>query len=233
MTPCKVHHIVHSQSDPCFSNSCLNLSQFTNNPTSYINSNTTLFFFGGKHYLDKRISVSNVAVFSMLSMNDTDFSSVIICNDHATFTFSNVDCIYISGLIFKGCGGNRVESVGQLIIEHTRAVGQYNSGTFLIINETSVNMATSSFLSNVVGTHQSDIMLFRYLQTTFNYPQSPGATLLITASLKTTEQTLVELSSQSLRVTLQSVTLFLLSTMPQVVVMDSVMEELCLLMGLV
>ena len=85
---CKIHYIVPSQSDcnPSYADSCLTLSKFTDNSTNYINSNTTLFFVGGNHDLDKAVSVSNIAVFSMLSINDVDSNTVVSCGGVTNFT---------------------------------------------------------------------------------------------------------------------------------------------------
>ena len=170
LVSCEVHYIIPSQTDPCSVDSCLTLSQFADNSASHIDSNTTLFIIGGNHALDRRISVSNVEEFSMLSANDTN--SIITCSELANFTFSDIGHIYISGLTFLGCGSNRVNSVDQLTIEHSMFMGQNNSETSIIISESNVNMAETSFLSNTVGGCPSDVRFFKYLQMMPTNPQS-------------------------------------------------------------
>ena len=69
------------------------------------------------------MSVSNVAVLSILPLNDVDLSPVVSCGELVNFTFSAIGYISISNLIFSGCGGNKIESVGQLTIEHSMFLG--------------------------------------------------------------------------------------------------------------
>ena len=184
---CEVYYIVTSRNSPCFEDSCLTLSQFAANSTSYIDTNTTLVITGGSHNLDVGISVLNVDEFSMLSMNNTGSDSVITCNEHANFTFYNVHHIYISGLTFIGCDDTRVESVDKLTIEGSRFLGQDNSGTPLVIVECdTVNMTETIFLSNEMGRYQHEV---RYLQATLDYPESfsarVGGALIVTHSTLT------------------------------------------------
>ena len=173
LVSCKVLYIVPSlsQSDPCFANnSCWSLSQFAANSSSYIDSNTTLLITGGSHVLDKVISVSNVAAFSMLSVNDIE-SVNITCSKLANFTFSRVGHVFVSGLTFIGCSGNKVKSVSLVTIVHSRFLGKKNARNLI---ESSVNMTETSF---VTGRYQSDVRSVRYSEITMNYLEPFSATV--------------------------------------------------------
>ena len=93
----EVYNIVPSQNPPyeCLVDSCLTLSQFAQNSTNYIASNTTtvtLFISKGHHILDVRLSVSDVAKFAMQPTDNTNltFTPVITCAKFANFNFTNI-----------------------------------------------------------------------------------------------------------------------------------------------
>ena len=132
---CGTHYIVPTLNYSCFVDSCLTLSQFADNLSNYIDSSTILFIAGGNHSLDIRISVSNVDMFSMLSVNDTEYSSVFNCNEHSNFNLFNVDHVRISGLTFIHCGDNGIESVNQLTIKNSTFVGKHDGGCLLYTSD--------------------------------------------------------------------------------------------------
>lgn len=154
---CKVHYIISSSSHPCDAESCLTLSQFAHNSTSFIDSNTTLFITRGNHSLNKEILVSNVERFSMLSANGSNFTN-IICNEYSNLTFTNIGHVLINNLMYIGCG-NSFSMVNQLTIQQSRFLN--STGTSITINGTNANITESFFLSNTIGTCKQDL---RYLQ---------------------------------------------------------------------
>ena len=76
--------------------------------------------------------------------------------------------------------------MGQLAIEHSMFLGQYNSGTALTIVESNVNMTETVFHSYVIGKYRSDTRFFRYPMTTVTYSDSVtasvGGALIVTHS---------------------------------------------------
>jgi predicted outer membrane repeat protein len=153
---CEEYCIVPLQNNS-FEDSCLTLSQFANNFTTYQTSNTTLIFIEGRHTLDNEITVSNAVEFSM-SMNMLYYSEqpIIDCSEHARFIFSNLSHVYISGLTLIGCDNNIVESVNQLIITRSRIIGKGNNSRGLMIMKSVVNMSNTFLVSNVIGRNYND-----------------------------------------------------------------------------
>lgn len=126
---CQVHYIVPTPDSECLTDSCLTLSQFAeiypDNSTK--SSNTTLVISGENHNIDIHISVSDVAGFSMLSANGSEPNPgpvTIICSEYASFTFRNVSSVLVHGLVFEGCGRNKIEFVNQLILDQSTFRGQ-------------------------------------------------------------------------------------------------------------
>ena len=195
---CEVYYIVPSQSSFCsFEESCLTLSQFADKSYSDVDSNITLLLVEGSHDLDKEISLSNVTIFSMVSTNDSSFISDITCSSHpARFIFSYVSQVYIHGLEFIGCDGNRFKSVGLLTITYSRYLGQSSRTSLLTIVDSYVKMEATSFLSNTMGSHRSNLTFLSYLQMTFEYSESVvarvGGALVVTHSTLALDNCLFE-----------------------------------------
>lgn len=175
-----VYYIVPSQDYACSPDSCVTLSTFADNYERYVDSNTTLLFTVGSHKLGTGLSVSNVTEFSMLSANDTNMSSMIICTQSSHFNFSNVGRVYVDGLLFVGCGGNRVESVDQLTIHNSQFIGQNeNAATSLTIIESNVTFIDTRFFANQLGSHRSE----RSLSTSLNHLYSSSAIYTVGGAL--------------------------------------------------
>jgi predicted outer membrane repeat protein len=155
---CKEHYIMPTQVN-CSMESCLTLSQFANNTTSYTESgNTTLFITADKNYtLDESITVSNTSQFSLLLMSKQDTLSVVICNEDAGFTFYNISSVLIRGLVFLGCSISRFDLVSQLSFQHLIFNGQNKRNTTLIITNSTVNITATSFVSNTAGLLLGDV----------------------------------------------------------------------------
>ena len=126
---CEEYYIAPTENCSTSEAPCLSLSELANNLSSYVGTNTTLVFLEENHMLDVPFFVSDVAWFSMIS-NGTSVSS-ITCSANANFTFLNVNRVYIRGLTFTACGGNKVDSVYELAIEHSNLYGQKNSPSAL------------------------------------------------------------------------------------------------------
>ena len=84
-------------------------------------------------------------------------------NSNARFKFVGISSVYISGLKFVGCTGNRFESVDQFTLEDSSFVGQEDiTGTALELVETSANLVQSSFNDNK-GEKVHHVKCFRFL----------------------------------------------------------------------
>ena len=186
---CNVYYIVPTDSEPCFMDPCLTLSQFagnlSNSKSDHVDSNTTLFIIGGSHDLDKRISLSNVKVFSMLSINDSVVSSVIACStDTARFSLTYSNLVHVHGIEFVGCNGNIFKMVGQASVVNSRFVN--SSRTSLTILNSRVTMESTFFISNTMGKYQNELKSFGYLQMIFGIENSValsvGGALIVTNS---------------------------------------------------
>ena len=177
-------HICSQSSQQIYYSSCTTLSQFANNQASYTRANTTLIFYGGNHTLTTGIVVSNVIAFSMLDLSN---AAIINCHDRANMTFTNVSEVYMCGLTFIGCGGNTVDSVNFLAIEHTKLHAKNGSSTSIQIIESIAVITSTNFSLNTNGSYRSDIEYSRLIPRWF--PQLPvpinitvGGALIITNS---------------------------------------------------
>ena len=182
-----VYYIVPSEVNSCPQDPCMTLSTFISSYNRNITSNTTLFISGGNHSLNAGFSVSNVAEFLMLSVDDNNTSSIIICSQHSQFNFSNVFRVNIDGLAFVSCGGNVIELVQHLIIQHSSFVGEKNSITSLTIIDSNVSLAETSFTSYQVGSYREDRSL---PILSLNRQHASGATVTVGGALVITNTTL-------------------------------------------
>ena len=186
MALCQIYYITPTDSEPCFSDPCLTLSQFAESPTNYADSNITLFIIGGNHDLDTRISLSNKKQISILSINDSAADSIITCSTgNARFFFTFSSQLHIHGIEFIGCDGNIIRMVGLAYITSSRFIN--STGTALTILDSHVNMQSTSFNSNAMGKQQNEQQKFRYLQMVLgivnaNDPISVGGALIVTNS---------------------------------------------------
>ena len=121
---CGAYYIIPSELEkdncsiaPC---NCLTLSQFADDSTRYNDSNITLFVAGGNYTLVDGLTVANVSKLSIFLRN-TD--AIISCRDSASFSFTNIYKITISGVKFRGCGGNRIQAVQEMTLEHSSFLG--------------------------------------------------------------------------------------------------------------
>ena len=120
----EVYHIKHSQNDECPKQPCLTLNEFVEN-SSHLSTppKLELAFIHGNHTLDNVLVIScnnwDHSSSSSLSLYSYDSSTInIICESSAArFEFHNWDNVNVSGLNFIGCSGNKIDSVGNLVLE--------------------------------------------------------------------------------------------------------------------
>ena len=151
---CEIYLITPSSSDSCPEKSCLTLSQFAANTSSFLDSNTIMVFLPGNHTLDRNLSASSVSSFRMLSdialfgsLSDRPDTS-ITCETSVMFNFDNITQLYFSGIQFVGCGGNKVESVHSFILDRCSFIGQGANKSALELIKTTAKIERTSFISN-------------------------------------------------------------------------------------
>ena len=149
----EVYHLTSSQSD---SNSCntehhLTFSQFARNSSNYLTTDMRLIFAPGNYTLESELIIKDIHSFTMFSSESTSPSkTVIFCSYHARFDFSNVSVVTMSGFDFIGCIRNKVVSVSQFQLEHSRFICEAGtSGTALIVTESTATLDRVAFLFNV------------------------------------------------------------------------------------
>ena len=146
-------HMVHTHCD--WGKSCLNLSTIATNTSAYLDSNTTLIFGQGDHYLANEFSVSSEE-FLELSSNQSLESASIICGDNGGLKFSNISQLRMRNLKFIGCS-IRVELVAQFNLEYSSFYGETANSSALQINKTNVEIFGSIFMSYTVGTYRNSV----------------------------------------------------------------------------
>ena len=144
----ETYNIKANSTDICTS-LCPTLSQFVANSSHLLNSNITLVFNPGIHYLNDNLMLSNTDIL----MNSDNSAAQIVCSNLSHFIFNHSQYIHITNLEFIGCGGNRVESVSNLVVQDTIFKGQKDSanGTALELIETIAKIINCTFLSNRKG----------------------------------------------------------------------------------
>ena len=150
-------HIVPTEIHSCPMAPCLTLEEFANSLSSY-NVNIALFFVGGSHRLENTISLSNTTSLSMVSINNNDHPS-ISCSEFAKFIFSEIESVYVHGLIFDGCTSNEIQSVTNFTIKHCMFLGQENTS----VPENIEMVAVPNFLSIAMESYRN---YFNLLQIT-------------------------------------------------------------------
>ena len=167
------------QSTKCPANPCLTLSQFAQNSSTWLKSNTlNLIFLSGNHTLNTELSISNFNNFFMLANSTSDGTHITNCEYQVSFNFKNLVELWIKRLTFIGCGGNAFSSISNFTIEKSTFQGQNNSGTVLDVTKVDLTIVNSSFFFNNVG-HCLDIF---DLSTSSNISVRVGGVLFVNKS---------------------------------------------------
>ena len=155
------YHIKPSMNASCPEEPCLTLSQFATHTEDYLESNTTLYFLPGQHNLSLEINVTTITKLSMTSRPtiSNSPSATIACEGNASFTFSNIEEVYIGHMRFSGCYGHKSISVqmfeleNSLFFNHTESALEFISSMARIVR--------SSFIANSNGSYQQVLNRFR------------------------------------------------------------------------
>ena len=149
----EILHIIPSPSHPCPEAPCLTLAQFAANSSKYLHANSilTLIFNPGNYALNLTLVFRGVdGVSVQVSNSTTSSSATIICERQSgRLDFEYIKHVRISGLVFLGCAGSKIQSVSSFILEDSSFRGQKNhNGSALLFNKTTARIIRSDFIAN-------------------------------------------------------------------------------------
>lgn len=133
------YHIIPSVGHFCPEDPCLTLSQFADNSSVYIDSNTTLIFTSGTHSFNSFVTIENVDTVSMFSNTSSTISLL-------WFSFSSVSNIFISSLTFLHCK-LQFDSIETLTVENCTFLN--NTWTALELEHSSAYITNCLLISNL------------------------------------------------------------------------------------
>ena len=110
-------YIRSSQSQTCPARPCVSAHKFAANVNNYLTFNTSMIFLAGQHHFVEELSFINFQQLLLHSMSDSHTATVIGCNDES-WSFLNIDRVYISDLRFNYCAPI-FRFVNHLIIENS------------------------------------------------------------------------------------------------------------------
>ena len=152
---CELYYVKQSEHSSCpYMESCLTLAQLTTNIHQYLGQNTTLVLLSGRHSLSETLLVTNVNQFELFAIdygeNHQNNNTVSIeCTSNASLELMHCNHVNISHVIFIGCGGFVVDSVGEFSLNYSTFMRQRVERSALIFNYVGeVNITHSYFVSN-------------------------------------------------------------------------------------
>ena len=156
---------------------CFTITQFFSNIRSNIISpNITLNFLPGSHSLQSEQVIGNISDLHLLTLSNFPLKRAsILCELTANLLIENVHLVHLSHLYFIGCGGNKIKSVHQLIINNLKFHGlRSTSDTALELVDTNAKIINTSFNFNY-GSYRGPIGLLRFLKLQEQIPQQSSA----------------------------------------------------------
>ena len=160
--------------------SCLILSQFATDfsyhSNRYLNSNVTLFFLPGTHYLTINITISNTAISLVGSINST---AEIVCRNNSNIFFLYSQYVEMANLELIGCGGSKIMNVAKIVLQDITFTGQSESETSLEFIQTTATIFNCTFVSNQRGKIKEAVEFDFNL---FYGPVSVGGAIIATRS---------------------------------------------------
>ena len=167
----EVIYIKPSPSSACPVAFCSTLSEFAANQAEG-ECNITLKLLPGNHNLNSTLLVANITSLSIITNSNTSDSNVS-CRKDASFAFENIIQVLLQGLRFIGCGNSEVLLVTNFTVENSLFIGQEESGTALMINESNVTFVNCSFLFNAKGTYKGPLNITKFWR---KHPQRQNKT---------------------------------------------------------
>lgn len=160
----KKHYISpkdYDHSRPCEDgHQCFTLSEFADKyPARHLDSSVNLVLFPGVHYLTSELRIlSNIRKFEISSYSNA--STMIICDGSSRFTWTGIHHVLISGITFRGCGLNQVDSVEhfEMVNSTLKFIESTDGHKILFVIHSNVTITNSIF--SVDGNTQAPNALF-------------------------------------------------------------------------
>ena len=161
----KVLYITPSPRLPCPQQPCFTITQTFSNIRNIISPNITLNFLPGSHSLQSEQVIGNISELHLLTLSDFPLEGAsILCGPTAKLLIENVHLVHLSHLYFIGCGGNKIKSVHQLIINTLTFRGLRDTNdTALELVHTNAKIINTTFLFNY-GSYRGPIGLLQLLK---------------------------------------------------------------------
>ena len=157
-------HVIPSADQLCPDKPCVDLSQFAADSSKYTRTSTaiTLIFQPGSYMLKTSLMIRDIDDLSLILLNSTHSpTSVIACsNESIVIDFTNIKNVYVSGLIFRECGGSRIKFVRNFTLVDSGFQDQNESA--VLLNGTYANIIRCQFRSNN-GSNQYDVIDFSHV----------------------------------------------------------------------
>ena len=144
------YYVMSSSSIQCPGQPCLNISDYAAQPSNYFSHNISLVFLPGEHVLSRIFTLRDAD--NLVLRGETSVS----CLFNISFDIAYVTNVFISGLKFAGCDGNKVSRVHYFILEHAFIEGKSSKSAshpaFEISDVQEFIMFNTSLVSNEVDT---------------------------------------------------------------------------------
>ncbi len=133
----------------CPGNPCQMLSQYANESTKYLVSNTTMIFLLGKHTLNAQVHVTNVSNFSMMGEKEKETSVICSGSECGGFFFKNVTELTIHSLRFSSVSSSiSGENVHNFLL--TNCTFAHNEDTAVLFGYSDITLDGNVFVNNSV-----------------------------------------------------------------------------------
>ena len=148
------YYILPTLNDICPVRHCFTLSELAASivHSSWdVNTAMTLTFLPGNHNLSQELSIANISAIVMITHSASAYCTVS-CTE--PINFHNVSHVYVRGLKFISCRGNRVMKVSQFTLEESEFVN--STETALEVIDTTAIIVNSSFIGNSFGQYRDE-----------------------------------------------------------------------------
>ena len=106
--------------------------------------------------------MSNVSNMSMVAILSYQAQVRVVCQAKVSFIINSTDFLLIRGLIFAGCGSNRITSVTKFMVKNVLFLGQKDhTGTTLEIVLTNSVITNCSFVDNRFGKYHGPFKVWK------------------------------------------------------------------------
>ena len=152
----------------CPTGSCITLSHFALNSSSYQESNVSLVLLPGNHTLHTSMLLSTLNEFHLQGSLEAG-EVKITCDESLNFTLNSINRVHIDHVKFVGCQGSRFESIGELFLDNLAFTDSQLMGTTLeLVGVRSTNIKMCTFASNSGGAHRSQTEFLEFMKNEYS-----------------------------------------------------------------